>query len=574
MKTENFHKILNYVLTILALILFGATDFAQTSPPANGIIAFTSVRNGNKEIYTINADGSGLRRLTFDATADDYPAFSPDGTKIAYLSQASGQNFIKTINAASGTEQRIITQITFDLTTNNFCGEDFALSWSPDGTKIAFQEFGDIFTINADGSNRQNVTNSPARDSQPAWSPTGVIAYASTLSFGDGRNGLDIKTTNGGIFAQFGYFTCSSSPVWSPDSATLAYIHGFDLNRYGLIVTERLNPPFQQDFFRNTCCGSKLTQSPDGNFFALDSFNNEGVVIQIFDRSGENRRVLINGANPSWGREILQPLSAKATADFDGDGRSDISVFRPSDRTWYLNQSTQGVSATQWGFATDKITPADFDGDGKTDLAVYRDGTWFWLASSDNSYNTKEFGLASDIPVPADFNGDGKSELAIYRNGTWWILNLANNQISTVQFGLPTDKPVVADYDGDGRADQAVYRNGEWHLNRSSQGYAVINFGLATDKPVVADYDGDGRADQAVYRNGTWYILRSSQGFTAFQYGLATDIPAPADYDGDGRTDAAVFRDGVWYLRQSTNGISIQQFGLLNDKPIPAAYLP
>jgi uncharacterized delta-60 repeat protein len=261
--------------------------------------------------------------------------------------------------------------------------------------------------------------------------------------------------------------------------------------------------------------------------------------------------------------------------DFDGDGKADVSVFRPSDRTWYLNRSTQGFSAMQFGLSPDKITPADFDGDGKTDISVYRDGTWYWLKSSDNSFNAAQFGIASDIPVPADYTGDGRAELAVYRNGAWWSLNLANNQVNTIQFGLSTDKPVASDYDGDGLADQAIYRNGEWHLNRSTQGYAVVNFGLATDKPTVGDYDGDSRADEAVYRDGTWYVLQSSQGFTAFQFGLASDIPAPADYDGDGKTDSAVYRDGVWYWLQSSNGIArAEQFGIANDKPIPSAYLP
>ena len=261
--------------------------------------------------------------------------------------------------------------------------------------------------------------------------------------------------------------------------------------------------------------------------------------------------------------------------DFDGDGRSDISVFRPSDGFWHLNQSTNGFYATQFGLSSDRIAPADFDGDGKTDIAVYRDGIWYWLNSSNNNFNAIQFGLAGDIPQSADFTGDGRAELAVYRGGTWWLLDLTNQQVSTIQFGLVADKPIVADYDGDGRADQAVYRgDGEWHLNRSSQGYTVVNFGLATDKLVPADYDGDGKTDQAVYREGTWYLLGSQSGFTAFQFGLASDIPAPADYDGDGRADAAVYRDGTWYLRQSTNGISAVQFGLANDKPVPSAYLP
>ena len=280
-------------------------------------------------------------------------------------------------------------------------------------------------------------------------------------------------------------------------------------------------------------------------------------------------------ANSEWMNFVTvtqSPLTPNF--DFDKDGKSDISVFRPSDRVWYLNQSTNGFSATQFGLSTDKITPADYDGDGKTDISVYRDGVWYRINSSNGTVGIVQFGIASDIPVPADYSGDGRAELAIYRNGVWWSFDLNNSQTQVVNFGLSTDKPVVADYDGDGKADQAVYRGGEWHLNRSSLGYTVVNFGLSNDKPVIGDYDGDGKTDQAVYRNGTWYLLQSSNGFTAFQWGIASDIPAPADYDGDGKADAAVYRDGTWYLRQSTNGISVQQFGLANDKPAPSAFLP
>ena len=265
--------------------------------------------------------------------------------------------------------------------------------------------------------------------------------------------------------------------------------------------------------------------------------------------------------------------------DFDGDGKSDISVFRPSSGVWYLNRSTQGFSATQFGLATDKLAPADYDGDGKTDIAVYRDGTWYLLRSTEG-FTAFQFGIAEDIPQPADFDGDGRAELAVYRpsNGTWYVFNLLNNQFSAVQFGIPTDKPVVGDYDGDNRADYAVYRPSEgiWYLLRSTQGFTATQFGIATDVPTPGDYDADGRLDIAVYRpsNGVWYLLRSSQGFMAFQWGISTDVPAPADYDGDGRTDLAVYRNGTWYLQQSTDGVSIQQFGLANDKPAPAAYLP
>ncbi len=270
--------------------------------------------------------------------------------------------------------------------------------------------------------------------------------------------------------------------------------------------------------------------------------------------------------------------SVKANFDFDGDGRADISVFRPLDRIWYLLRSQSGFTAAQFGISTDRITPADFDGDGKTDIAVFRDGFWYWLNSSNGNFNAVQFGQVGDIPVPADYTGDGRAEIAVYRGGFWYTLNLTNNQFQAVKFGIASDKPVAADYDGDGKTDIAVVRQGDgvsiWYILGTSRGFYGLQFGTDTDKPVPADYDGDGKADVAVYRNGFWYVLGSTQGFYGVQFGIAGDIPVAADYDGDGKTDIAVYRDGIWYMLRSQQGFGAVQFGTTSDRPIPAAYVP
>ena len=274
-------------------------------------------------------------------------------------------------------------------------------------------------------------------------------------------------------------------------------------------------------------------------------------------------------------------------SDFDGDGKSDIAVFRPEAGAWYvLRSSNNSFAAINFGVSVDIIAPGDYDGDGRMDVAVFRPENSAWYISPrPGVVRSQQFGTSGDVPVAADYDGDGVTDIAVFRpsNGAWYIANSfdsRNNYFRSEQFGQPGDLAVPGDYDADGRADLAVFRpsNGTWYLNRSTAGFTAAQFGASTDKPAPGDYDGDGKTDIAVYRpsNGAWYLLRSTAGFTAVQFGASTDQPSPADFDGDGKWDLAVFRpeNGAWYLLQSQSGFAATQFGALTDRPIAAAYIP
>ncbi len=282
----------------------------------------------------------------------------------------------------------------------------------------------------------------------------------------------------------------------------------------------------------------------------------------------------------------LNASQGQKYVDFDGDGKTDISVFRPSVGEWYFQRSSNSVvNGAQFGSSTDKPIPGDYTGDGKTDLAFFRpsSGEWFILRSEDSSFFAFPFGVSTDIPTTGDFDGDGKADQAVFRpsNGVWYI-NRSTGGTTIQQFGTNGDRPVTADYDGDGKSDIAIFRPsvGEWYYLRSTDSQVRgAQFGSSSDKTVQGDYTGDGKADFAFFRpsTGSWFVLRSEDSsFFASPFGVSTDTPTIGDYDGDGKFDQAVFRpsNGVWYVNRSTAGLQIQQFGTGTDLPVPSYYLP
>ncbi len=277
-------------------------------------------------------------------------------------------------------------------------------------------------------------------------------------------------------------------------------------------------------------------------------------------------------------------IPTPARADFDGDGRTDISVFRGSEGNWYMNRSSDGFIALNWGVNTDQLVPADFDGDGRTDLAVFRPAADsaqpdFWvLTSGTYTVGGYSWGLAGDIPVAGDYDGDDSDDVAIYRpsDNTWYVLLSGGGNLITT-FGSGSDVPVPADYDGDGTTDLAVYSDGTWNAQLSGGGTMTKVLGQDGDKLVPGDYDGDGKTDVAVYRpaNGSWYkIYSSNDQMVSVVFGVATDVPVPGDYDGDGSEDVAIYRNGFWWINGSTSGVTVTQFGVASDLAITAAARP
>ncbi len=191
------------------------------------------------------------------------------------------------------------------------------------------------------------------------------------------------------------------------------------------------NPPVNLAVVNSTGADEMPSLSPDGAILYFSSDRNGGIGGRDLYTAV---RVSVNRSSP---------------ADFDGDGRTDLSVFRPSDGTWYVMQSGSNTfRAQQFGTNGDRIVPGDYDGDGRTDFAVFRQvstsGVWYILRSSDNSAATVQWGFNTDKPVPGDYDGDGRTDIAVYRNGVWYIVQSSNGQFATHQFGASSDIPIAA----------------------------------------------------------------------------------------------------------------------------------
>ncbi|MFO0959111.1 MAG: Ig-like domain-containing protein [Isosphaeraceae bacterium] len=264
--------------------------------------------------------------------------------------------------------------------------------------------------------------------------------------------------------------------------------------------------------------------------------------------------------------------------DLGTDGRADLANYTPAGNSWTIlatsNPAATFPSPSTFGQAGDIPLQGDYDGDGMTDLAVYRPGTsQFILVRSQAGSFQIQLGQAGDIPVVADYSGDGTTDVAIYHpaTGEWTYNPSQGGPAVTVKLGgiytlQAGDVPAPADFSGDGKADPAVFRpsTGEFFYRDSTSGVTVrLALGAAytpqaLDVPVPADYFGIGRDVPAVFRPSTaqWFYLNPSGATVVTQFGKAGDVPVPRDYFGTGKVSLATYTPStfVYTISPGTSG--------------------
>lgn len=264
---------------------------------ATSRICYSGGQTGKKEIYVADYDGANETQVTKHGSISILPAFSPDGTRIAYVSYKDRYQFLYIFDLASGVSSALSKEV----------GMNSAPAWSPDGKRLAMvlskDANSEIYLVNADGSNKQRLTNNAAVDSSPTFSPDGrQIAFVSErggtpqiyVMDVTGRNERRVSLQGGKAY----------DPSWSPDGKSIAYVveKGGDGFEIYVMNVDGSNP---QQLTNSGGSNESPSWSPDSRHIIFSSTRSGAAELwTVTPTTGEIRRVpniSVRAQGPDWG---------------------------------------------------------------------------------------------------------------------------------------------------------------------------------------------------------------------------------------------------------------------------------
>lgn len=325
-----------------------AMDGSPVFSPDGGRIVFWSNRDGKKEIYVMEADGSNVKRLTNNLADENNPKWSPDGGKILFDSERDGNTEIYVMDADGSNQTR--------LTQNN--AHDSATTWSPDGSMVAFASNRDnsnpynldIYVMNADGSNVRRIVSDPEYDAEPKWSPDGQ-----KILFVTGRTGIfEVYETNldGTVQRRVNEYTNKpdGSPAWSLDGHNIAFVRHVEGKDQIYVMNADGNNLKQVT--NNSANSTAPSWSPDGSKLVFRTDRDGNWEIYVMSVDGELAQLTDDPADdvtPDW-----SPDGSKIAFSSNRAGKQHVYVM-----------NADGTSFTQLTSSAEDDTEPSWSPDGK-----------------------------------------------------------------------------------------------------------------------------------------------------------------------------------------------------------------
>jgi len=464
-------------------------------------------------------------RITDDPVSAGHPSWSPDGTQIAFQSEASGNADIWIIPANGGTPTQITTNVADDVQPD----------WSPDGQTLVFCSYrsdndGDIWTYHLPTATLSQLTTYDGSDWTAKWSPDGL-----SMAFVSDRGGsLDIWTmsANGGGFVQVTDDPSTEwGPAWSPDGGSLAFV-GFMSGNNDLwtISSDGTGVPHQV----TTYSGHDLLAcwSPDGSRLAFGSDRDGTLDIWTIPDTGGTATQITSGpsadGNPDW-----SPDGSRIAIESDRDGSFQVWVVQLSQFTRVTTGEMVNDGGGSWG-----VCWPDYDNDGFPDLFVSN------MQENNCLYHNEGDGTFSKITDVIVAQEGGAANITSSTGATWCDLDNDGDLDAYVSNAVEHSTPANYLYlnDGDGTFTKIsgvpVTDNAG-----NSVGTASVDFDNDGDLDIFAanhpTFPPSGAGANCLFRNDNGDFVRLANSEIGFGE-HSGESAAFADYDNDGDPDVFV----------------------------------